>query len=290
MRMSAEEFLSWEHRAISLMGMSGVGKTYLANKLPRAEWFHFSGDYRIGTKYLSEPILDNIKKKAMAVDFLRDLLRSDSIFIANNISVHNLEPLSTFLGKIGNPKLGGLSIDEFRERQRLHREAEIGAMFDVKEFIAKVRDMYGYAHFINDMGGSVCELDGDEVLEMLAEQTLIVYIRADHDMEAELIRRQIDNPKPLYYKEAFFDAKLAEYFEQENLRAIEQIEPDEFVQWIFPKLVAHRRPLYQSIADRYGYTIEAHQAEQVHKESDFLDLIAATLRAAHGREQRIGEV
>ncbi|MGI9305612.1 MAG: ATPase, partial [Gammaproteobacteria bacterium] len=200
MRMMAEEFLGWEHRAISLLGMSGVGKTYLANKLPRGDWFHFSCDYRIGTKYLNEPILDNIKKKAMAVDFLRDLLRSDSIFIANNISVHNLEPLSTFLGKIGNPALGGLSIDEFRERQRLHREAEISAMFDVKEFIAKVRDMYGYSHFINDMGGSVCELDNDEVLDVLAEQTLLIYIRADHDMEEELIRRQIDNPKPLYYQ------------------------------------------------------------------------------------------
>jgi GTPase SAR1 family protein len=82
MRMTAEKFLGWSHKAITLLGMSGVGKTTLAARLPHSKWFHYSGDYRIGTKYLSEPILDNIKRQAMQVGFLRDLLRSDSIYIA----------------------------------------------------------------------------------------------------------------------------------------------------------------------------------------------------------------
>ena len=77
MHMSRQEFLHWPNKAITLIGMSGVGKTMLASKLPRNSWFHFSGDYRIGTKYLSEPILDNIKRQAMEVPFLKDLLRSD---------------------------------------------------------------------------------------------------------------------------------------------------------------------------------------------------------------------
>ena len=83
MLMSPDEFLAWPQKAVTLLGMSGVGKTHLANKLPKTSWFHFSGDYRIGTKYLEEPILDNIKRQAMQVDFLRDLLRSDSIYIAS---------------------------------------------------------------------------------------------------------------------------------------------------------------------------------------------------------------
>ena len=114
MRMTREEFLKWPRKAVTLLGMSGVGKTHLANRLPKTDWFHYSGDYRIGTKYLEEAILDNIKRQAMQVDFLRDLLRSDSIYIANNISVHNLEPVSTFLGKIGRRDLGGLPLDERR--------------------------------------------------------------------------------------------------------------------------------------------------------------------------------
>ena len=87
MKLTGAEFVAWPNKAVTLMGMSGVGKTTLANSLPKSKWFHYSGDYRIGTKYLAEPILDNIKRQAMQVDFLRDLLRSDSIYIASNITV-----------------------------------------------------------------------------------------------------------------------------------------------------------------------------------------------------------
>jgi GTPase SAR1 family protein len=52
MKMSPQEFLNWENKRITLLGMSGVGKTTLADKLPKETWFHYSGDYRIGTRYL----------------------------------------------------------------------------------------------------------------------------------------------------------------------------------------------------------------------------------------------
>lgn len=278
MKLTHDEFTRLEHKAVTLLGMSGVGKTTLANRLPKLDWFHYSGDYRIGTKYLEEPILDNIKKQAMKVDFLRDLLRSDSIYICSNITVHNLEPISTFLGKVGDPELGGLSVEEFKERQRLHHDAEVGAMKDVAAFIRKAREIYGYAHFINDAGGSVCELDDPEALETLVENTIIIYIRADEDMEQELIRRQLQNPKPLYYQEAFLDEKLAEYMAVTQTGRVDQIHPDEFVQWIFPRLVAHRRPLYKDIASRHGYAINARDIDQVKDERDFLALVYETLK------------
>ena len=279
MRLSHEEFRDLEHKAVTLLGMSGVGKTTLANKLPKDRWFHYSGDYRIGTKYLEEPILDNIKKQAMKTKFLRDLLRGDSIYIRSNITVHNLAPISSFLGKVGNPAQGGLTVAEFKERQRLHREAEIGAMKDVAAFIRKAREIYGYANFINDAGGSVCELDDAKALNTLIEHTVILYIRADEDMEQELIRRQIQDPKPLYYEEKFLDAQLAEYMTGEGLSEVEEIHPDKFVRWIFPKLVSRRRPLYEDIATRYGYTVEAREIDKVGDEADFLALIHDTVKA-----------
>jgi hypothetical protein len=278
MLMSPDEFLAWPEKAVTLLGMSGVGKTHLAYKLPSTSWFHYSGDYRIGTKYLEEPILDNIKRQAMQVDFLRDLLRSDSIYIASNITVHNLEPISTFLGKLGRADMGGLPLDEFKRRQRLHMAAEAAAMRDVASFIRKAHEIYGYDHFLNDAGGSICELDDPEALRVLAECTLILYLRAGPDMEDELIRRAITNPKPLYYREDFLDQKLAEYLHQEGLSAADQIEPDKFTAWIFPELVRHRRPLYENIAAHHGYTVDAMDLDQIASEADFLAMVADAIR------------
>ena len=280
MRMTPDEFLRWEHKAITLLGMSGAGKTTLANKLPKSNWFHFSGDYRIGTKYLQEPFLDNVKREAMQLPLLRDLLRSDSITITSNLTVNNLDPLCAFLGKLGNAACGGLSVDEFKRRQRLHREAEVSAMRDVVHFIDKAHDIYGYPHFINDAGGSVCELGGTDALTVLATNTLILYLHVGPQREEALLRRQRAQPKPLYYAEDFLDRNLASYREEKSLDSCGAIDPDDFVQWVFPHLVEYRRPLYHSIASEHGYTIDSEAAESVRDEADFLDLVVSALGAA----------
>lgn len=260
-----------------MLGMSGVGKTTLANKLPKKEWFHYSGDYRIGTKYLEEPILDNIKRQAMDVPFLRELLLSDSIYICSNITVDNLAPISSFLGKLGDPARSGLPLAEFKRRQGLHRQAEIAAMRDVPEFIDKAWDIYGYRHFVNDAGGSVCELDDPETLEILAEHTLILYIRTTPELEQTLIERAARDPKPLYYREAFLDQHLLMFLAEKGYASVEEIPPDEFVTWVFPHLFQSRLPRYQAIADRYGYTVDANTVAAVRDEADFIELVASAL-------------
>lgn len=277
MKMSPQEFLDWKTKRITLLAMSGAGKTTLANKLPKAKWFHYSGDYRIGTKYLEEPILDNIKRQAMQVPFLRELLLSDSIHISNKITVDNLAPVSSFLGKLGNPDLSGLSLQEFKRRQKLHHQAEIAAMNDVPDFIDKAVDIYGYKHFVNDAGGSVCELDSPEVLETLAQNTLIVYIKIPSALEQTIIERAKSDPKPLYYREAFLDEKLAEFMRLKNYASTDVMPPDEFVSWVFPELFKSRLPRYQAIADQYGYTVDANDVATVKGEDDFIRLIADAL-------------
>ncbi len=277
MKLSKKEFINWRHKSITLLGMSGVGKTYLSTMLRNKDWFHYSGDYRIGTRYLNEAILDNIKLQAMQVPFLKDLLRSDSIFIENNITVDHLKPVSTFMGKLGNIEKGGLSLREYKRRQALHKEAEIAAMKDVPGFIDKARSIYGFNHFINDAGGSVCELDEPGVLELLAEKTLFLYIKASKEDEKMLIERASSAPKPMYYRAEFLDELLDIYMQENAITYTSMIDPDSFVLWSFPRLFNSRIPRYDKIAEEYGYTITTKELFQVKTEEDFVELVAKAI-------------
>ncbi len=277
MKLSAQEFRDQEHKSITLLGMSGVGKTFLSNILRKSDWFHYSGDYRIGTRYLNEPILDNIKIKAMQVPFLRDLLRSDSIYINNNITIDNLDVVSSFLGKVGDPELGGLPLEEFKHRQKLFNDAELAAMNDVPEFIQKARQIYGLNHFINDAGGSICELDDEKLLELLAKNTLFIYIQANEEDEKRLLARATAAPKPMYYRAEYLNEQLGIYMQENNLEYVAMVNPDEFVRWVFPRLFYSRIPRYEAIAQKYGYTIKTEDLYKIKTEADFLALVEQAL-------------
>ena len=278
MKTTHNEFIKSPNKAITLLGMSGIGKTTLANKLPKSQWFHYSGDYRIGTKYLEEPILDNIKERAMEIEFLADLLKTDSIYISSNITVDNLLPISMFLGKIGDPKKGGLSLDEFLKRQKMHKDAEIKAMMDVPEFIEKSRRIYEYDHFINDAGGSICELNDTEAMSTLIENTLILYIEDDDNIRDDLIQRARENPKPMYYTEEFLLEHL-EYYAKETGEIDQNINPNNFVRWVFPKLLDYRKNKYEIIAKNYGYRVKASEIALVENEIDFIELVAKAIKS-----------
>ena len=277
MKLSAKAFRKQDHKSITLLGMSGVGKTFLSNILRNSDWFHYSGDYRIGTRYLSEPILDNIKIQAMQVPFLRDLLRSDSIYINNNITFENLDVVSTFLGKVGDPEKGGLPLEEFKNRQQLFNDAEKKAMRDVPAFIEKAKKIYGFNHFINDAGGSICELDDDNLLQSLADNTLILYIKANDADEKRLIERSQSSPKPLYYRAEFLDEQLGIYMQEKSLEYVAMINPDDFMRWVFPRLFYSRIPRYEAIAEKYGYTIKTEDLYKTKTEADFLALVEKAL-------------
>jgi shikimate kinase len=278
MKFTPQQFREWKTKRITLLGMSGVGKTHISSMLREHDWFHFSGDYRIGTRYLDEPILDIIKQQAMQVPFLRDLLRNDWIDIKNNIKIHDLGPVLTFVGKLGGPDWGGLSLEDFSRRQAAYREAEIAAMRDVPEFIRKGQEIYGYPHFVNDVGGSLCELDEPGVIELLAEHTLILYIQTTtREEEDTLIRRAQSDPKPLYYRPAFLQEHLPVYMKERGVGYVAQIEPNDFTRWVFPRLFHSRIPRYEAIAGPHGYTVTSQEVAQVKNEQDFLALVESAI-------------
>jgi hypothetical protein len=276
-KLSVEEFRHWKNPSITLLGMSGVGKTHLSALLRRNDWFHYSGDYRIGTRYLDEHILDIIKAQAMQVPFLKDLLRRDWILIRNNIKVNDLGPVLSFVGKLGNPDLDGLAMDEFSRRQALYRESEIAAMMDVPAFIQKAHRVYGYDHFVNDVGGSLCELEEPAVIDLLARHSLILYIQVPPEDEIKLIARAQADPKPLYYRPAFLAAAVRDYLDVQGLQYIAEIDPDEFTRWVFPRLFHSRVPRYEAIARPHGYTVVSTEVAQIRDEADFLELVEAAI-------------
>ncbi|VAX13126.1 ATPases of the AAA+ class [hydrothermal vent metagenome] len=278
MKFTVDAFRAWKNRNITLLGMSGVGKTHLSALLRQHNWFHYSGDYRIGTRYLDEPILDLIKQQAMQTPFLRDLLRNDWIYIRNNIKVHDLGPVLSFVGKLGNPEKGGVALDDFIQRQAQYREAEIAAMQDVPKFIRKAQEIYGYPHFVNDVGGSLCELDEPAVMDLLVKHTLVLYIQVtDAEEEQKLIRRAQSDPKPLYYRPEFLQQQLQIYLDENNLQFAAEINPDEFTRWVFPRLFHSRIPRYEAIAEPHGYTVTSKEVAQVRDEQDFLSLLECAI-------------
>ena len=268
-------------KRVLFFGMSGLGKTYISDMLRASgDWFHYSIDYRIGTRYMGEYIADNAKAHAMQVPFLRDLLMSDSIYIGSNISFNNLMPVSTYLGKPGSTEKGGLPIEEYTRRQAQFRMSEINALNDTAYFIERAQDLYGYPHFICDTGGSICEWvdpndPDDALMTALSKTTLMVWIKGSEDHTAELIRRFDRAPKPMAYQPAFLERTWAQYLDLKGV-APQDVDPDNFIRWTYSQALAHRQPLYEAMAN-WGVTVTADEISPARTASQFDDLIALAL-------------
>ncbi len=274
-----KDWIKSPNKRVSLLGMSGLGKTRLSNMLQSTfNWFHYSVDYRIGTRYLDEFIVDNFKQEAMKNAFLRELLLSDSIYISSNLNFNNLSPLSTYLGKPGKETLGGINFEKYKERQKQHREAEILSILDTNKFIEKSNDIYGYQNFVCDTSGSICEVvnpedPNDPLLSHLAEDTLIILIKGSRKHKEQLIKRFKKDPKPIYYNEDFLNKKWSN-FKDEFKVSNSNVDPDKFILYCFEELLDYRTPIYNSIAKNWGITIDADDISKVKNENDFINLVS----------------
>jgi len=278
---AADDWRAAPRKQVLFFGMSGLGKTVLSQMLRDAgSWFHYSIDYRIGTRYMGEYIVDNAKAEAMKNPFLRDLLKSDSIYIGSNITFSNLAPVSSYLGKPGDPSKGGVPIAEYRRRQDQFQAAEIAALNDTGYFIDRAKRLYDYPHFICDTGGSICEWvdaanPNDPLLTELSKHTLMIWLKGDEAHTQELIRRFDKAPKPMSYQPEFLTRCWNDYL-NETGQPEDKIDPDAFIRWTYAKALAHRQPRYEAMA-RWGVTVTADQVMSLQSEADFTDLIAHAL-------------
>ena len=221
--------------AITLLGMSGAGKTYFSQMLSQWGWDHYSCDFEIAKRL-------NI-----------------------NVSVDDLSALSVFIGQVGDEALGGLPVDEFKRRQKMYYDAECGALRDMA---AKIGD----ANFVHDSTGSFCEITDEGLIHAVAEETLLVYIETPKDSHAEIIERAKAYPKPLYFPPVQFDVWLAEYCKEQGV-SVAEIVPNDFSAWVFPKLFMSRLPKYERLTKEYGVVISSDDLRNVKSEQEFIGLI-----------------
>ena len=116
----------------------------------------------------------------------------------------------------------------------------------------------------------------DPVLTTLADNLLIVWIRgADSHIET-LVDRFNKAPKPMYARPDAMQSRWQTYL-HETSAAPEAVDPDAFVRWSYRKILDDRLPLYRSIADNWGVTIDADHLANARDEADVIAALASVL-------------
>lgn len=268
MKLSKEEFRK-NIPPITLMGMSGVGKTYLSGKLYEWGWTHYSCDLEIGTTILGDEIVETLS-------------RVHGKKVENRIKADDLSQLSEFVSRLGNVEHGALPLAEFKRRQHLYYQAECTA---TERFIAMSKAQNNN-RLVNDSTGSLCEIEDDDLHDRLGAVSLYVYIEATPEEQREVLRRAQIYPKPLFFPPSQFDAWLMQYMAERHITDDQQIEPDDFSRWVFPFLFDARLPKYQRLAERHGVTISSQAFTGISSEEQFLTIIEEHLNEARGNLHR----
>ena len=243
------DFLAWHDKRLAFIGMSGVGKSTLAGYLDSDFWTTFCTDYLLADGPL-RPELEAFAGKN---------------FVA---SAQDITTLSAYVGKLGAEAEGGLGLPAFRRRQALYAEAERKTFETLAQTLASHQ---GPA--IVDAGGSLVEImafDGsDPLLDQLTAQVFFVYIEANEDQTRALIDRQLCAPKPMFYRPEFLDQAIHDF-----VAPLETASPQAFIRFVFPRLVAARKPRYAALSAAGGVRLPLSLANHVRSDAELLHLIA----------------
>ena len=253
MKINANETPGFQFKRFALLGMSGLGKTFISRSLVKQDnWLHYSVDYEIG--------------KILFKNKHRDLL--------NGFEVGNLTNLSDFLGKPGSPSMGGIPFSEYLTRQKLHRDAEIKATLNASSLVENSPEL---SHFVCDTSGSICELvnpsdENDAILKSLSKNFLIICLEAPDSMYQVLINRFLAKPKPMYYEENFLHS-LWQSFKDESPNINDHINPDDFMIYGFKALIKRRKAIFDSISKNWGISLNFENLRVVKSAADLVKAI-----------------
>ncbi len=253
MKISTNELPGFQFKRFALLGMSGLGKTFISRTLVKQDnWLHYSVDYEIG----------------------KILFKNEHRNLLDGFEVGNLTNLSDFLGKPGSPSMGGISFSEYLTRQQLHRDAEIKATLNASSLIEASPEL---SNFVCDTSGSICELvnpsdENDAILKSLSKNFLIICLEAPDYMYQVLIDRFLAKPKPMYYEENFLHT-LWQNFTNDTLNIDDQINPDDFMIYGFKALIKRRKAIFDSISKNWGISLNFEKLRKVKSAADLIKAI-----------------
>ena len=258
MKINANETPGLQFKRFALLGMSGLGKTFISRSLVKQDnWLHYSVDYEIGK------ILFKNKHKNLLDGF----------------EVGNLTNLSDFLGKPGSTSMGGIPFSEYLSRQKLHRDAEIKATLHASSLVENSPEL---SHFVCDTSGSICELvnpsdENDAILKSLSKNFLIICLEAPDSMYQVLINRFLAKPKPMYYEENFLHS-LWKSFRDDTSTTCDEINPDDFMIYGFKALIKRRNAIFDTISKNWGISLNFEQLREVKCAADLIGAIESAIR------------
>ena len=253
MKIVANETQGFQLKRIALLGMSGLGKTFISRNLSRQDnWSHYSVDYEIG----------------------KVLFEGKHKYLLKGFDIDNLTHLSNFLGKPGSSSMGGIPFPEYVSRQQLHRDAEIKATLKACSLVEKSPEL---SHFVCDTSGSICELvnpsdKNDVILTSLSKNFLIICLEAPDSLYQILIDRFLAKPKPMYYEENFLNS-LWQRFKSGSPEKGDKINPDDFMIFGFKALIERRKAIFDMISKNWGVKLNFEHLRKVKTGADLIEAI-----------------
>ena len=258
MKIIANETSGFQFKRFALLGMSGLGKTYISRKLMKKDrWSHYSVDYEIG----------------------KILFKNKHSNFLNGFEVGNLTNLSNFLGKPGSQAMGGILFSEYLKRQQLHHDAEIKATLNASSLVEHSPEL---SNFMCDTSGSICELvnpqdENDKILSSLSKNFLIICLEAPDTMYQVLIDRFLAKPKPMYYEENFLHS-LWKSFRDDTSTTCDEINPDDFMIYGFKALIKRRKAIFDTISKNWGISLNFEQLREVKCAADLIGAIECAIQ------------
>ena len=257
MRTPTNETTGFQFKRFALMGMSGLGKTFISRNLFKNDnWSHYSVDYEIG----------------------KLLFKDEHQNFFEGFDIDNLTNLSNFLGKPGSSSKGGIPFSEYVSRQQLHRDAETEATLKACSLVEKSPNL---SQIVCDTSGSICELVNpsdkeDILLTSLSRNFLIICLEAPDSIYQVLIDRFLAKPKPMYYEENFLNS-LWQTFKLGDLDTDDKINPDDFMIFGFKALIERRKAIYDMIAKNWGIRLNFENLSNVKTAADLMEALQSEI-------------